>query len=210
MKTINVETASTKDLVAFYNANADHFGKKVVTKFSDRATAELRVRMMVADLEAEESVKNKTAAAVPQSEHKGFDYTVDGCPNCKATENQTAAGLDGTKAGDERNFCHECSTEYWRDTGKIYNAPKTSETRSKGISESWNDPEVAAKRAQRHNVKVGKDVYRSVLEAFKKLHLPVSQHIKFRMVLKAAKTAEFKLGDQVFKFSLVEQENLPL
>ena len=199
----NVSEFSTKELVAFYNANAEHFGKKQITKFADRSTAELRIRMMAEDLEAE-------AAVAPVEAKKGFDYAVDGCPNCKATENQTAAGLDGTKAGDERNFCHECSTEYWRDTGKIYNAPKTSETRSKGISESWNNPEVAAKRAQRHNVKVGKEVYRSVLEAFKKLHLPVSQHIKFRMALKVAKTAEFKLGDQVFKFSLVEQENLPL
>ncbi len=202
MKANQVKNAATKDLVAFYNANAARFGKKVVTKFSDRATAELRINQMIADIEAEEPAKAEGK--------KGYNYAVDGCPNCKATEDQTAAGLDGTKAGDERNFCHHCSTEYWRDNGKIYNAPKTSTTRSKGISESWNDPEVAAKRAQRHNVKVGKDVYRSVLEAFKKLHLPVSQHIKFRMALKAAKTAEFKHGDQVFKFSLVEQENLPL
>ena len=81
---------------------------------------------------------------------------------------------------------------------------ETVASRSKSISESWNNPEVAAKRAQRNSVKVGKEVYRSVLEAFKKLQLPVSQHIKFRMALKAAKTAEFKLGDQVFTFSLVD------
>mgnify|MGYP001172836207 CR=1 FL=1 len=233
MKTINVETAATKDLVAFYNANAAHFGKKVVTKFADRATAELRVRQMVADLEAEETVKNKTAAVktderkgadrrhepakivVPQAEKKSYDYAVDGCPTCKATEDQTAAGLDGTKAGDERNFCHHCGTEYWRDTGKIYKAPAVSTTRSKGISESWNNPEVAAKRAQRHNVKVvldGKEVgiYRSTLDAFKKLNLPQSSHIKFRMALKAEGKKEYKSGDKTYKFSLVEQKELPL
>lgn len=163
MKTINVETAATKDLVAFYNANAAHFGKKVVTKFADRATAELRVRQMVADLEAEESVKNKTAA-VKTDEHK---------------------------------------------------APKVSTTRSKGISESWNSPEVAAKRAQRHNVKVvldGKEkgVFRSTLEAFKKLNLPQSGHIKFRMALKAAGQKEFVSGKHTYQFSLVEQKELPL
>lgn len=157
----NVSEFSTKELASFYNANAEHFGKKQITKFADRSTAELRVRMMAEDLEAE--------AAVAPVEAKA----------------------------------EEAKTSETRSKG-------ISRTRSKGISESWNDPEVAAKRAQRHNVKVGKDVYRSVLEAFKKLHLPVSQHIKFRMALKAAKTAEFKLGDQVFKFSIVEQENLPL
>lgn len=210
MKTItsaNVSEFSTKELVAFYNANADHFGKKQITKFADRATAELRVRMMAEDLEAEAAAEVKEAAPVAkvQPEAKNcYDYAVDGCPTCKATEDQTAAGLDGTQAGDYRNFCHNCSTEYWRDSGKIYNAPKASTTRSKGISESWNNPDVAAKRAQRHNVKVGDAVYRSVLEAFKSLHLPVGQHIKFRMALKAAKSLEFKIGDKVFNFSIVE------
>ena len=47
---INTETASTKELVAFYNAHAHNIGKKTVVKFTDRATAQLRVRMMVEDL----------------------------------------------------------------------------------------------------------------------------------------------------------------
>ena len=170
----NVSEFSTKELVAFYNANAEHFGKKQITKFADRSTAELRVRMMAADLDLARIEKAKIRAKEDTTLQDAFA---------------------------EHGLAPE--TKDWL-------AKKASETRSKGISESWNDPEVAAKRAQRHNVKVGKDVYRSVLEAFKKLHLPVSQHIKFRMALKAAKTAEFKLGDQVFKFSLVEQENLPL
>ena len=204
----NVTEFSTKELVAFYNANAEHFGKKQITKFADRSTAELRVRMMAEDLEAEAAVaapvEAKEESAKAEEAKRGFDYTVDGCPNCKSTENQTAAGLDETVGGDYRMFCHNCSTEYWVASGKIYNAPKKSESRSKGISESWNNPDVAAKRAQRHNVKVGDAVYRSVLEAFKTLHLPVGQHIKFRMALKAAKSLEFKIGDKVFNFSIVE------
>lgn len=97
----------------------------------------------------------------------------------------------------------------------VTKAPAVSNTRSKGISESWNNPEVAAKRAQRHNVKVvldGKEkgVFRSTLEAFKKLNLPQSGHIKFRMALKATGQKEFVSGKHTYQFSLVEQKELPL
>ena len=208
-KTMNAKTLkpisdmTTAEMVAEYNKPTD----KSIKKFSSRAAGEKQLA------KAREFMV--VAKADPAPAKKSYDYAVDGCPNCKATEDQTAAGLDGTKAGDERNFCHHCGTEYWRDTGKIYKAPAPSTARSQGISESWNNPEVAAKRAQRHNVKVtldGKDkgVFRSTLEAFKKLNLPQSGHIKFRMALKAAGQKEFVSGKHTYQFSLVEQKELPL
>lgn len=233
-----ISEMTTAEMVAEYNKLTD----KSITRFSSRAAGEKQLAkarefMVVAkavvagaasvkdderkgdDRRQTSERRHEPAKAVvtkaDPSPAKSYDYTKDGCPTCHSTEDQTAAGLDGTKAGDERNFCHHCGTEYWRDTGKIYKAPKVSTTRSKGISESWNNPEVAAKRAQRHNVKVvldGKEkgVFRSTLEAFKKLNLPQSGHIKFRMALKAAGQKEFVSGKHTYQFSLVEQKELPL
>ena len=47
MKTINVKTAATSELVAFYNA---HSGKPAIKKFADRATAEKRVAALLETL----------------------------------------------------------------------------------------------------------------------------------------------------------------
>ena len=139
-----------------------------------------------------------------------YNYTVDGCPTCKATQDQTAASAnDGSIAAEERNFCHHCLTEYWRNTGKVYKTPKVSVDRSKAISETWNNPATAAKRTERHHVKVvGGDEYRSVLEAFKTLRLPISKHIKFRMELKASATrrATFEHDGAKTQFILVTND----
>ena len=43
----------------------------------------------------------------------------------------------------------------------------------------------------RHQVKVGKKVYRSVKQAFEELKLPLGQHVPFRMKLKAAGKLKF-------------------
>jgi len=50
-----VSSASTSELVAFYNKNCECFGKKQVKKFADRVTAMLRVRQMIEDIEAEQA-----------------------------------------------------------------------------------------------------------------------------------------------------------
>lgn len=61
--------------------------------------------------------------------------------------------------------------------------------RSAGIAESWKNPEVAAKRAKKQSVIVDGTEYRSVRAAFIELELPLKEHISFRMILKANKTA---------------------
>lgn len=55
MKLEQVSAASTKELVSFYNKNCECFGKKQVSKFSDRMTAEIRVKTMIEDIEAAEA-----------------------------------------------------------------------------------------------------------------------------------------------------------
>lgn len=201
MKTIADMT--TAEMVAEYNTLTG----KSIKKFSSRGAGEKQLAK-AREANPQPTVVEKTMpkAKTEAKTKKPFDYAVDGCPNCGATEDQTYAGEEGTTA-EERNFCHHCSTEYWRDTGKIYKATAKSEKRSTAISESWNNPAIAAKRARRDNVEVkGVGIFRSVCEAFKVLHLPMNQHIKFRMSVKEAGTGTFKHGDKSYKFALVEKK----
>lgn len=50
--TIEIKEAAMKELVAFYNEYAPIFGKRVISKFADRLTAEIRVKTLMLDLEA--------------------------------------------------------------------------------------------------------------------------------------------------------------
>lgn len=77
-------------------------------------------------------------------------------------------------------------------------------TRSEGVSESWNNEDVAAKRRQRNGVVVRGVEYRSVLDAFEKLDLPVNKHIKFRAELKAEGSKEFTHNDEVYSFVIAD------
>lgn len=62
--------------------------------------------------------------------------------------------------------------------------------RAAAVSASWKDEAVAAKRSVRHFVVVNGKEYRSVRKAFEELGLPIGEHIKFRMELKAVGTIE--------------------
>ena len=76
-------------------------------------------------------------------------------------------------------------------------------TLSEAITESWKNPEIAAKRATRNSVKADGIEYRSVREAFRALRLPIAKHIPFRMALKAAGRAVFEAGEKKVKFVLL-------
>jgi hypothetical protein len=80
-------------------------------------------------------------------------------------------------------------------------------SRAEAIQASWQDKSVAAARAVKNKVKVGGTEYNSVADAFRQLRLPMSQHIKFRMELKASasgrKTFENEKGEK-FSFTLVK------
>ena len=164
-----VSYAKTAELVAFYNANAI----KAVTKFTDRGTAEKRVVQMITDMVSAGQF----------------------CPVCDTLDKH---GLDITYAGPEggknaANYLHHHCDSIFRPNGSIVKqdaAPSTD--RSRAISTTWTDPEVAAARAQRSKVFVeGRGEYRSVKAAFIALGLPISKHISFRMKLKASGQAFF-------------------
>lgn len=204
---------TTAEMVAEYNTLTG----KSIKKFSSRAAGEqqlAKARELLAVAKQTATVAVQPAqqpeeTQVTEEVKKSFDYEVDGCPNCGATEDQTAAGEDGTTAGDERNFCHHCGTEYWRGTGEIYKAPAKSETRSKAIAATWENDQIAAARSARDNVVVdGKGTFRSVAAAFKALGLPMSKHIKFRIDVKANGSGTFKYGEDEYEFRVVKQEKL--
>lgn len=65
-------------------------------------------------------------------------------------------------------------------------------SRSQAIANTWQDKAVAAARANHTNVEVGGTTYRSVREAFRKLGLPDSKHVKFRAALKKAGKLDFE------------------
>lgn len=200
---IDVANASTSALVAFYNAHA----AKPVSKFADRKTAERRVAALSADLVAQYNARagaahaagtSKAAAKTDRANAKAMAAEKaalfarrlhDGhCPFCGATEDITAGHGDdaGNITHEHLYFCHSCGTEYDSTTGRKVTPAKASETRSTAIAASWNDPTVAAARAERSHVLVKGVEYRSVLQAFQQLGLPVQKHIAFRGQLKAA------------------------
>ena len=186
---------TTAEMVAEYNALTG----KSIKKFSSRAAGEKQLA----------SARAAHQPATPKKEEKVETkkpyHPNDGCPNCGAKHDQTYAGEENTPAG-ERLFCHHCSTEYYQD-GRIYKAPAKSVTRSKAISESWANTDIAKKRARRDNVAVkGVGTFRSVCEAFKKLNLPLNQHIKFRMTIKKDGSGVFETGDKKYEFELVEKK----
>ena len=163
-------------------AHADH-AASMEEEASDAADD-----VRAAEWEVEAAANKATAAASGDWSHT--------CPGCGATQDITPAGLEGT-AAESRNFCHSCSTEWFPETGKLYNAPKASPGRAAAIAASWANPEVAAARAARATVTVtgpltsfflpdGGATYSSVAAAFRALQLPMGKHIKFRGELKAA------------------------
>jgi len=171
-----IKSATTKELVAYYN----HFAGKSISKFSSRAAAEKQCSMYAAPEQAE-------WASLSLAQKLALWHKERRCPHCGDIHNGiTPAGKDGTVGGDERSFCHVCSTEFWNATGKPYNAPAASAARSVAIANSWNDPEVRAERSERNKVLVDGVEYRSVAEAFRQLRLPMGAHIRVRMDLKAA------------------------
>ena len=191
-----IAAMTTNEMVAEYNTLTG----KSIKKFSSRAAGEKQLAAARATHTHKPSVEKK------QMEKKPYSLD-DGCPHCGTKADQTYAGEENTPAG-ERMLCHHCGTEYHQD-GRIYKAPAKSVNRSKAISDSWADKKIAEKRARRDNVMVdGVGTFRSVCEAFKKLNLPMNQHIKFRMTVKHDGAGVFETGNKEYHFTLVEQKKL--
>lgn len=185
--TEQVRAANTTELVAFYNQVTG----KSIKKFSSRAAAE---KQCIAVLPAAAEV---VVAEEPAPTKENFETT---CPECGEHIEITAAGPEGTFAGENHNFCHNCSHTWNRFTGKAVKPRSGKINNAAGVSESWKDPMVYQARVTRDGVEVeGKGQFRSVRQAFLILHLPINHHIKFRKALKKAKALEF----QGLKFKII-------
>lgn len=153
--------------------------------------------------------KQKEAKPSAPSKHRDTHQ----CPKCGAVEDITPAGQENTIAGDERDFCHNCGTEFWTASGKVYNRRKPGKDVKASMSASWKDPEIRAARSARHGVRVFEQgdsanavEYKSVAEAFRQLRLPMSRHIKFRMEVKDSGSGKFEHGKKILVFKLVDKK----
>lgn len=208
---MNVTTATTAELVAFYNANST----TPVKRFSDRKTAERRVAALLA-VEQQQNVVKVTAQEIAaaarraMAENKVHSAHQLACPECGDTDNLTTGEVKLLRGmqhvvNEHIADCHSCGHEWNTLTGKPLRKVAASSERSVAIAASWHDADVAAARAARHAVEVTtpkgkKQQHRSVREAFMVLALPLGQHIKFRGALKAAGKADF--GG--YKFQIVK------
>lgn len=187
---MNFSTATTASLVAFYNHNVA--ADKQIKKFADRKTAERRVQAI---LDAQEA-----AQQAERSKPSGFEiHGQMDCPCC-GIDLMNGVSQDGDDVNgkplrhDTHEFeCMGCGGGF----GKELRRAAKSTSRANAIAATWNDPQIAAARAQRTCVRVydGFDdiigEYKSTAEAFRRLGLPLSKHIPFRMALKAAGSKEF-------------------
>lgn len=196
---MNITTATTAELVAFYNAHS----AKPVKKFADRKTAERRVAALLPKTPAEEIIAAAQRAVAADNAHELR------CPECGDTQNLTCGEVKLVRGmqhlvNEHIADCHMCGHEWNTETGRPVRKSAASPERSAAIAASWQDEKVAAARAARHAVEVvtpkgKKAVHRSVKEAFMILALPLGQHIKFRGALKAAGKADFN----GYKFTVV-------
>ena len=155
-KTINTLTATTKELVAFYNAHAHELGKKEVKKFADRETAQLRVAQMVADLEVEQEVEQipstlsvclglapapyqneamRVRKALADAINTDYEarhnapYNLTACPECGSEEIYSGRCENGVVVDENLvGGCHLCEWEY-DVRSKAKKSSSTGETR---------------------------------------------------------------------------------
>lgn len=172
----NYNEMTIKQLVAAYNAMAAELDENTVLRFSTKAAGIKRCKQL-------EKRLAKPKPSVEQLEAVNPEASGARCPHCgvKLTNGYTEHDpSEGMKHEVRVYACMRCDKEF---------GPKIkghSINRSAAIAQSWTDPEVKAKRSERHAVRVGKQEFRSVRQAFVELKLPLNEHIKFRMQLKAA------------------------
>lgn len=195
---------TTAELVAEYNALTG----KSIKKFSSRAAGEKQVanaRAAASPKPAAKKKKEQSELPIFPVQDQSYFYMAGHeahCPVCGTTEvfSGEGDGAGAVKNEDVVGGCHHCGWEF--DLRK--NKKPVNPVRSAGISDSWNNPEVAEKRSRRDNVKVdGKGEFRSVKQAFEHLGLPLNQHIKFRMELKEKGAMSFSHNGTAYKFKIV-------
>lgn len=194
---MNISTATTAELVAYYNANVA--ADKQIKKFADRKTAELRVsKLFATDLEVQAEARRTSSV---------YGYDVHGhtdCPHCgihlSNGVSQHGDDVNGKPLRHDTHMfeCMGCGGGF----GDLIKRAAASATRASGIAASWAVPEIADKRKERTgNIEVRQGTkligtYRSVAHAFTSLGLSLKGHIPFRMALKVERVKD--LGAYIF------------
>lgn len=201
-----VEAATTKELVAYWNAHAT----KAITKFTDRATAVKRcVDLMMERGEWNEAEENEAEVVVnveAEKEDEAAAPTGNVMDNSEADKNYV---WPFAKAGEEsaEQLAAKAALEGPKETKPVTRKAPSGASNAAGVAASWNDPAVAAARLTRDGVQVtvGDDVqtFKSTRDAFRALRLMDSKHIRFRGILKAAGTATYTENGKDYLFAII-------
>lgn len=199
----DIASVATKDLVAFYNANAS----KTVSKFADRKTAEARVMALVETLEAPAlELETDVATEVPS------DIVIHKTRASRTVDDEASNLLNSNTPEDEvtaEEALRELALMKEAAQKKASTPSKASgRTLSQAIADSWKLEGVTEARMTRHGVEVTVDGeshgdFKSVAAAFTALGLPMTKHIRFRMLVKKEGRAIFQHDDVNYTFSLI-------
>jgi len=175
---------SLTEMVKVNNRN----GGKEVSKFRDRAAGEERLDEL---LESFPTFAGAPVPDAPAAPRKGKGKKAAPKPSPKG-ENVPAKPAKAPR----------------KAKGVIDDAPTAPKARNNGagVTESWKRKDVYAKRITRHRVSVNGTEYRSTMQAFQALDLPLGGHIKFRIALKEAGSATFEHNNEKYKFKAYKQE----
>ncbi len=201
---IDLSTATSKELVAFFNSLSD----KKVTRFADRATALLRIGKLIRTPEvaaARKAAKNTLSA----DESSVYGQTIHGHTHCPACGTHLSNGIgehnqdvNGKPIKHDRfQFaCLACGEEF----GPAIRNPSESGLLAIGVARSWTDPEVAAARSARHQVKLlgageANGVYKSLAQAIRAAHAPQPSNF---IALRKSLVSEGQVSIGKFRFSL--------
>ncbi|QJB22156.1 hypothetical protein XccvBFoX7_gp98c [Xanthomonas phage FoX7] len=214
-----VATATTSDLVKFYNSKQDAAGQ--IKKFTNRETAIRRVLDLIDSLAVEDDAADAELVQIqapevveeftipaqeegapvrdfsPATASFGMTIIAKHVPGL-ATQEQAPAEAP-KKAGKTR------LAEQGGSTPKPAVARRSNAT---GIALSWLDKDVYAARVTRNGVLVSVNgapaqEFTSTKAAFEALDLPIVKHIRFRMKLKAEGHQAIEHGGNVYKFAII-------
>lgn len=204
---INIDTAKTAELLAFYNAHAD----KPVNKFTNLETARRRVTALIEALEvsskaheAAQAAKTATKAAkVAEKNASKLADAVDKTVGAKLPAETAPKPVASTEKATKAKPGYE--VQHGSDGDKIVATARRSN--AAGIAASWLDTDVREARLYRQGVivMIGKSAqeFNSTHAAFAALGLPMSKVIRFRMKLKEAKKLAFTHAGKTFEFSIL-------
>ena len=187
---IDIATAKTSELLAFYNDHAE----KPVNKFTNLDTARRRVTALVESLKV--SARAHRAAEAAAQAAQAAQAAARNANKIAKTVDKTIKHADPAPEKKAGKAQEPAAT-----------APQARRSNAAGIAASWNDPDVREARLFRQGVvvQVGKKSaeFNSTHAAFEALGLPMSKVIRFRMKLKEAKKLTFEHAGKSYEFTIL-------